>query len=93
MCKLLLDVNLTLFKIDAAPLEPRQFADPKTRVRRGLNQYARRLIRMSRQGRDLRGRKGTDFHPEFGPSNFSARIGGNPSETAGMLAQKAQHQK
>jgi hypothetical protein len=39
MRKLLLGVSLRLFKIDAAPLEPRQFADPRTRVRRGLNQW------------------------------------------------------
>jgi len=32
MRKLLLNVNLTLFKIDTAPLEPSQFTDPQARV-------------------------------------------------------------
>jgi hypothetical protein len=91
--KLLLDVNLTLFKIDAAPFEPGQFTDSQARVSLSLNQDACRLIRMTRQGRNFRGRKGTHFYPEFGLSDLSARIGGYPIETARVLAQKAQHQE
>jgi hypothetical protein len=86
MRKLLLDVNLTLFKIDTTPLEPRQFSDPQARVRRRLNEDPRRIIRMTRQGRNFRGRKGTHFHPEFGLSHLCARIDRDPFETARVLA-------
>jgi hypothetical protein len=93
MREVLLDVNLSLFKIDTAPLKPGQFTDPQPRVSRGLNQDACRIIRMSRHGCDFRGRKGASFHPEFRLSNLSARIGADPFETTRVPAQKAQHQK
>jgi hypothetical protein len=48
MREVLLDVNLSLFKIDTAPLKPGQFTDPQPRVSRGLNQDACRIIGITR---------------------------------------------